>query len=179
MDNFKWDDELDLKAWLAQPPLPEEIRHNEDGSAYIPIEFIKPKLDYLCPNWETKNFNHLLIPANDGGLICSGSVELHFYYKIDMRTEMGRICAPTPLIMLTNRVITGSATFFTSKYHPNFNWGQTCLSLCIVASAKELGEFFGKSLNKDMLTVPFNELSASKKRNDKMLSTIKKISTSK
>lgn len=148
--------------WFSQQPDILETRTNEDGSKYIPIEFIKPKLDELCRNWSTKNFTHQFIElpvfdkaGNNIGktLWVSGSIELILSYQFDIRTEEGKKHIE-PVMQKISRNICGSATFDVQKYFPNTNWGQTCLSLCIVAAAKELGTFFGKELNKEVLTVP-------------------------
>ncbi len=152
---------LPLQEWLNQEPAPEDIRTNEDGSFYIPIEIIKPKLDYLSSSWETKNFHHFFFQTEEqerngekfSTLKVSGSVELIVAYvsmvPIDLRNPQGGKVSKYIV-----RTITGSATFDTQKYYGNPAWGQTCLSLCIVAAAKELGPTFGKNLNKDRLTIP-------------------------
>ena len=125
--------ELSLQDWLNQEPLPEEIKSNIDGSRYIPIEFIKTKLDYMTGSkWQTVNFSHSFIELPDRTLLCSGSVEL----------------------IVEGRTITGSATFDVQRYYPNMNWGAICQSLCIVNSAQNLGKVFGKYLNSHLLTVP-------------------------
>lgn len=166
--------ELNLKDWLAQKPLPEEIKFNDDGSSYIPIEFIKPKLDYLYNNWSTTNFKHTFYNTPDGKYWCSASIELSIGYKFDLRTENGCKFIP-PQLQSIVRTISGSSTFDVQKYYPNTNWGQTALSLCIVAAAKELGDFFGKSLNKEMLTIPINSNSKQNKKLNKLTATINKL----
>lgn len=157
--------ELTLEQWLSQPLLPEEIRYNEDGSSYIPIEFIKPKLYYLDSNWQTLNFKHHFISSPDGKLICTGSIELSV--KWTHYSTLG----------LTNydRILTGCATFDVQKYFGNTNWGAICLSLCIVSAAKELGTFFGKDLNKEFLTIPDVLPVKPSKRNDKINKAIAEI----
>jgi len=160
-------DQLSLQEWLAQEPLPEEIRYNEDGSSYIPIEYIKPKLDYFCPSWTTKNFNHFLFVAPNGNTFCSASVELFIEYQEYLD---GGQCN------LIKRTITGSATFDVQRYYPNLNWGATALSLSIVSAAKELGLFFGKELNKEILTVPFNPKKESPKKSQ-LIKSINKITS--
>lgn len=170
-------EQLSLKEWLAQQPLPEEIRYNDDGSAYLAIEVVKPKLDYLSPTWSTSNFQHHFtqMPVFKDGepngitLWASASVELSITYKVDIRTEEGKNYIP-PTFQTITRVISGSATFDVQKYYPNTNWAQTALSLCIVAAAKELGTFFGKELNKERLTVPTEKVIS--KRSDKITNTI-------
>lgn len=175
------DTTLSLKDWLAQTPLTTEIRYNEDGSIYIPIEFIKPKLDYLSPYWSTANFSHSIteVEAFDKAgnkfgkdIIISGSTELIIEYTI-FKKDFSSCNGQIKTSHIIKRVLTGSATFYAQKYYPNVNWGQTCLSLCIVAAAKELGPFFGKDLNKETLTMPTN--SKPNKKNDKLLNTIKNI----
>lgn len=167
-------EQLSLTDWLAQKPLPEEIRYNEDGSSYIPVEFIKPKLNYLSPNWSTTNFKHSFYTASDGRLWCSASVEL----SVQIRIVNNYTYSTYPTVEkynISNRIISGSATFDVQKYYPNTNWGQTALSLCIVAAAKELGDFFGKSLNKEMLTMP-NIIDGKKgNKTDKLANTIKNL----
>lgn len=153
---------LSLADWLAQNPLPEEIRYNEDQSAYIPYEFIEPKLDYLSPTWGTENFNHFLFTTPDGRVLCSGGAELVIEYKEHLA---GGQCN------IVKRRITGGATFDTQRYFPNSHWGAICLSLCTVSAAKKIGRFFGKELNKGSLTVPTisNGIPA---KNDKLKNTI-------
>lgn len=166
------DTQLSLKDWIAQQPLPEEIKFNEDGSVYIPVEFIKPKLSYLSPTWGTTNFIHspFEIDAFDKAgnkigreLWFTGSAELNIEYEefISLRTTD----------KITKRTLTGSATFNTQKYYPNTNWAAICLSLCIVAAAKELGDFFGKSLNKERLTVP-TEIRTTTKKESRIINTV-------
>ena len=145
--------ELSLQGWLAQEPLPEEIRYNEDQSAYIPIEFIKPKLNYLSPDWCTRNFNHFYLPTPNGALICSASIEIEISYKVDIRTDEGKSYIP-PTFNTVKRTLSGTTTFDVQKYYPNQNWAAIALSLSIVSAAKEIGVFFGKNLNKDLLTIP-------------------------
>jgi len=132
-----------ITEWLNQHPDASEIKSNDDGSKYLPIEYVKPLLDLL--GWDTTNFNHqfLQLPSfdengNQNGmdLWVSGSVELHIKNENLKRT------------------ITGGATFNAQRYYPNTNWAATCLSLCIVSAAKELGPLLGKDLNKDLRTVP-------------------------
>lgn len=168
-------EELSLKDWLNQQPLESELRFNDDGSCYIPIEFIKPKLDYLSPNWGTINFKHNFYNTPDGRFWCSASVELSIEIKTIER-DLGLIgftIVPTKNV----RVLSGSSTFDVQKYYPNTNWGQTALSLCIVAASKELGKFFGKELNKEMLTMPTvsNSKKDYNKNLDKLSKTISKI----
>lgn len=165
-------DSLSLSDWLNQQPLDSEIRFNEDQSRYLPIEFVKPKLSYLDPNWSTQNFNHQFIPYGDGKLICSGSVELiiDWIERLDNPVK-NTLSAGVSVYQKNKRIITGSATFFVEKYVPNMNFGATCLSLCIVNAAKELGPFFGQDLNKDILTIPTDY---GKKQNDKLMNTLKK-----
>jgi len=171
--------ELSLSEWINQDPYPEEIRYNEDQSAYIPIEFIKVKLDYLSPQWETRNFNHFFFPTPNGALICSASVELEISYKVDIRTEEGKQFIP-PTYNTVKRTLSGTATFDVQKYYPNQNWAAIALSLSIVSAAKEIGPFFGKLLNKDLLTVPTEVLKkASAPALDKLKNTINKLNVKK
>lgn len=168
-------EQLSLADWLAQKPLPEEIKFNEDQSAYIPIEFIKVKLDYLSPNWSTSNFKHSFYNAPDGRLWCSASVELKIVYKY--KNNLPAQCFPPNMhYNEVSRTLSGSATFDVQKYYPNTNWGQTALSLSIVAAAKELGDFFGKSLNKEMLTMPTVSNGKKEKIDNKLANTIKNLS---
>lgn len=150
--------ELTLKEWLSQEPLLEEVRSNTDGSRYIPIEFIKNKLDYLTDcKWQTTGFNHFLQELPGGLILCSGSVEL----------------------LVLNRKITGSVTFDVQKYYPNFNFAAICNSLAIVNASMNLGNFFGKFLNSHLLTVPaVAEIKPLKKDKvtNTILSSMKKIS---
>jgi hypothetical protein len=168
-------EQLSLTDWLAQKPLPEEVKFNEDGSSYIPVEYIKPKLNYLSPNWSSTNFKHNFYNTPDGKLWCSASIELHIGYMVDLRTDEGKSLAVAPLLQNVSRTLSGAATFDVQKYYPNTNWGQTALSLSIVAAAKELGDFFGKSLNKEMLTVPTVIEGKKDKKSDKLANTIKNL----
>jgi len=165
------DESLSLKDWLAQNPLPEEIMRNEDGSEYLSIEVVEPKLDYLCPTWDTENFSHFLFIHPFGGTFCSGNVELIVEYKEYL--ESGQYNT-------IKRRITGSATFDLSRYNPNMNWGAICLSLCTVSAAKKLGRFFGKYLNKGELTVPTEQgKKLSTPSLDKLQNTINKLNVKK
>lgn len=152
------DKELSMQEWLDQEPALEEIRSNVDGSRYIPIEFIKTKLDYMTDTeWQTDNFKHFLHELPDRTLLCSGSVEL----------------------IVEGRTITGSATFDVQRYYPNLNYGAIGLSLCIVNSSQNLGRFFGKFLNSHLLTTPIvaeiKPLKSDKVTNT-ITSSLKKIS---
>ncbi len=158
--------ELSLEQWLNQEPLPEEIRTNVDGSRYIPIEFIKPKLSFLSSSWSTTNFQHSFPKMLNGKLFVSGSIELHISYYKDLRTTEGRKHIEKAILQKTERVISGAATFDIDDYYPNTHFAQTCLSLCIVAAAKEIGKFFGRDLNKERLTVPSEETGKKKKEPD-------------
>ncbi len=154
-------EELALKEWLNQEPLPEEIRRNIDGSSYLPIENVKPKLDYLSSSWSTKNFTHFFHKTPDNRMIVSGSVELVIEYYEFFDSKF-----PAKII---TRTLSGAATFDVQDYYPNTHYGQTCLSLCIVAAAKELGKFFGRDLNKERLTVPSQVTGKIKKEPDLMI----------
>lgn len=126
--------ELSLSDWLNQEPLPEEIRYNTDGSMYIPVEFIKIKLDYLDKFWSTENFSHYLQHVQ-GRDYCFGSVELIVTFN-EYKKNTDLIGGKSTIV--NKRVISGAATFDLQKYQPNENWSATCLSLCIVNAAKEL-----------------------------------------
>lgn len=130
---------ISLKDWINQEPLEGEVGTLDNGALYIPIDFIKAKLDYLCPSgWDTINFKHYPFLSPDGRWMFSGNVELCIDYTIDEQ--------------VISRTITGSATFDTERYNTgadkNENFGETCLSHCIVSAAKNIGRFFGKYLNK-------------------------------
>lgn len=140
----------DLQSWLNQEPLPEDIRYNDDGSAYQPIEVVKPKLDILDAGWSTKNFNHFYFQPIDGSWRISGSVELRVQYALGG--------------VVIDRTLVGASTFDTQDYAPNTHYAQTCLSLCIVAAAKEIGAFFGKNLNRGLETVPKENAPIKKKK---------------
>ena len=171
-------EQLSLTDWLAQKPLPEEIKFNDDGSSYIPIEFIKPKLDYLSPIWSTVNFKHTFYNSQDGRLWCYASVELSIEYTEFIKKVTDQIGA-IDIHFKSKRTLSGSATFDVQKYYPNTNWGQTALSLCIVAAAKELGIFFGKELNKEMLTIPTVSNGKKDKKLDKLTRTINQLDVKK
>jgi len=159
--------ELSLSDWLSQEPLLSEIKTNDDGSRYLPIEVIKPKLDYLCNiGWETKNFKHSYFNLPDRTLCCTGSVELTISYSSYM------IGSPVNII---DRTITGSATFDINRYYPNFNLGAICLSLCIVNASQNISKFFGKDLNKGLLTIPSIKEIKVTPIDDKMINTLKSI----
>lgn len=173
-------EQFSLTDWLAQKPLPEEIKFNDDGSSYIPIEFIKPKLDYLSTIWSTVNFKHTFYNSPDGKLWCSASVELHltmFRFQATSKTIGGGDFVYESV--KEQRILSGSATFDVQKYYPNTNWGQTALSLCIVAAAKELGIFFGKELNKEMLTMPTVSNGKKDKKVNKLTRTINQLDVKK
>lgn len=131
----------DLLAWLNQEPSEADIMiHPKTLGKYIPIEIIKPRLDILDPSWSTRNFKHLFFADHNGRLFCSGSIDLCVRYTIGVPYDK----------MLIERTISGAATFDTNDYEKegNTHYGQTCLSLCIVAAAKEIGRYFGRDLNK-------------------------------
>jgi hypothetical protein len=130
------DPKQDLLAWLSQEPAPEDIRYNDDGSLYQPVEVVKEKLDILDIGWSTKNFHHFYFQPIDGSWRISGSVELRVQYVLGG--------------VVIDRSLVGASTFDTQEYTPNTHYAQTCLSLCIVAAAKEIGAFFGKNLNKGL-----------------------------
>lgn len=131
----------ELQAWLDQEPLETDVFQKGSG-VYIPVEIIKPRLDILDPHWCTRNYKHFVFVDHDGKLFCSGSVDLVIHIWPVRGPEVGFI----------ERTIVGAATFDTAEYNtpinPNTHYGQTCLSLCIVAAAKEIGRFFGRDLNK-------------------------------
>lgn len=131
----------DLQGWLNQEPLETDIFQKGSGF-YIPIEIIKPRLDILDPLWSTRNFKHLFFHNLTGEeLWCSGSLDLIVRCS-------GRI----------ERTLSGAATFNTAEYLPNTHFAQTCLSLCIVAAAKEIGKFFGRDLNKVIPEGPVDKI---------------------
>ena len=159
--------ELSLQDWLNQEPLPEEIKSNTDGSRYIPIEFIKPKLDVLCDkNWDTLIFRHEMINMPDRSLYCTGSVELCVVFSYGQ--DEG--------VFYTERRLTGAATFDCQRYFPNTNFAAILLSLAIVNAAQNLGRFFGKHLNSHLLTIPVVAEIKPLDVDNKMLNTLKNIS---
>lgn len=131
-------EKLTPKQWLQSPPDPSEIRVNEDGSFYLPIEVVKSLLDRLDKRWSTRNFKHQVFKLDNGVVYCTGSVELW--------------------IPVLKRTIVGSATFDVQKYYPNLHWGATCLSLCIVSASQNISPRFGSNLNRDLLSNKINEM---------------------
>jgi hypothetical protein len=132
----------------------------KNGGAYLPIELIKPRLTILDPSWSTRNYKHTYILDHNGIVYCSGSVDLSVKYRYPLVSNV----ATQQVLQWQNidRTIVGAATFSLAEYmegeKPNSHFAATCLSLCIVSAAKEIGKYFGMDLNKEVAVEPENKI---------------------
>lgn len=164
--------------WLNTEPIDLELSEGKDGSVYMGIDVIKPKLKELDPAWGTTNFRSKYFSPAAHSLWWSGSVELHVQFTLTIGTPVdGYETEP-----FVKRTIVGAATFNTQDYFDhidnkggNTNWDAVGLSLCIVNAAKNIGPSFGMNLNKGLEEFLNKEVETTEV-NDKLKNTLNKLS---
>ncbi len=114
--------------WLKGDPLPEEIRFNEDGSAFIPIEIVETLLTEVDPFWSDSAFRMKTFSIG-GKHFASSSITLHV--AINART-ISR---------------TGAATLEITEDATNVE--AIMLSEAKKNAAKKYGNRFGANLNRN------------------------------
>jgi hypothetical protein len=113
--------------------LPDEaiLKANEDGSRFIPINFLEDELDKL--GWSTRNFHHSIFKDGYANLVIAASLEL-------VITHDGN-----------ERSFVGAASFSLKSLEPNTHFLATAKSECIKNAASDIGVFYGRHLNDDVL----------------------------
>lgn len=191
------------KEWLHTEPNELELSTNKDGSTYMGIDVIKPKLSKLDDNWSTTNFkSHYFSPPSGGGLWLSCSLELHVNMNVvylrpvgpektleemleDFDKKLTHFVNPSellPVIQVPKRTLVGVTTFDTQEYYDhkentgNTNWDAVGLSLCIVSAAKNLGPAFGSTLNKGREEFLNKDDKKNTETNDKIKNTLTSLS---
>lgn len=113
--------------------LPDEsiLKSNEDGSRFIPINFLEDELDKL--DWSTRNFNHFVFKGGYADLIISASLEL----VVNVNGK--------------ERSFIGAASFPLKSIDPNPHFLATIKSECIKNAATDIGVLYGRHLNDEVL----------------------------
>lgn len=118
--------------------LPDEaiLKANEDGSRFIPINFLEDELDKL--NWSTRNFHHMVFKNGYNDLTVSASLEL-VIKQYDVAGD------------LIERSFVGAASFALRSLEPNTHFLATVKSECIKNAASDIGVLYGRHLNDEVL----------------------------
>ncbi len=113
--------------------LPDEaiLKANEDGSRFIPINFLEDELDKL--NWSTRNFHYLITKNGYADLVVSASLEL--VIQADGK----------------ERSFVGAANFSLNNTGNNPHFLATAKSECIKNAASDIGCLYGRHLNDEVL----------------------------
>lgn len=113
--------------------LPDEaiLKANEDGSRFIPINFLEDELDKL--NWSTRNFHHTIFKNGYADLVVSASLELVITHND------------------TERSFVGAANFSLKSIGDNPHFLATVKSECIKNAATDIGVLYGRHLNDEVL----------------------------
>lgn len=124
----------------------EELRNREvpvastssvsDGALYIPIGQLENNLDELL--WSTKNFQHQIYKDGYANLCVAASLELEICY---LTTEKKMI----------KRTFVGACNFALSYLEPNTHFLATAKSECIKNAASDIGKYFGRGLNDNLV----------------------------
>lgn len=127
--------------------LPDEaiLKANDDGSRFIPINFLEDELDKL--EWSTRNFNHFVFKAGYADLVISASIEL----VVNINDK--------------ERSFVGAASFSLKSIDPNPHFLATVKSECIKNAASDIGVLYGRHLNDEVLkNIEFNKPKLERKK---------------
>ncbi len=107
-----------------------------DGALYIPIGQLESMLDDL--SWSTKNFQHLIYKDGYANLCVAASLELEISY-FDQTNDIFK------------RTFVGACNFALSTLEPNTHFLATAKSECIKNAASDIGKYFGRGLNDNLV----------------------------
>lgn len=126
------------QEWLELECPESDLRHNKDGSAFIPIKKVKEKLNFLG-TWHTHTFDFkLLFLGKTAYASASLILDIGYYTGVSVNNYV-------------RKRITGASTFRISP-GGNEQFEATALAECIKNAAKNLGPQFGFNLNQDLTT---------------------------
>lgn len=122
---------------LAKGKTPDgSIDKTDNGYNFIPIRKLEEILDNLY--WSTKNFTYQIFKDGYANLCVAASLELEISYRNSTDT-------------LISRTFVGACNFSLSSIEPNTHFLATAKSECIKNAASDIGLFFGRGLNDDIV----------------------------
>ena len=114
------------------------LRFNPDGSRYIPIQTLEILLDEY--KWSTKNFHYQVFKNGYSDICIAASLELEINYT---STDGA----------LLSRTFVGACSFSIKSIEPNTHFLATAKSECVKNAASDIGVYFGRGLNSDIVPV--------------------------
>lgn len=130
-----------LKLEIPEGVLGEINTNTGQVASFIPILELEYMLDPL--NWGTKNFQYQIFKDGYANLCVAASLELEIVYN-DFAPSQFEI----------KRVFVGACNFSLKSIEPNTHFLATAKSECIKNAASDIGKYFGRGLNNDI--VPSN-----------------------
>lgn len=116
-----------------------EVKTNEGNIAvFIPIQELEYMLDPL--SWSTRNFQYQIFKDGYANLCVAASLELEIVYN-DFAPSQFEI----------KRVFVGACNFSLKSIEPNTHFLATAKSECIKNAASDIGKYFGRGLNNDIV----------------------------
>ena len=117
----------------------KEVKTNYGTVAsFIPIFELECMLDLL--NWNTKKFQYNIFKDGYANLCVAASLELEISYR-------------TPEDDLIIRTFVGACNFSLNSIEPNTHFLATAKSECIKNAATDIGKYFGRGMNNDIVPV--------------------------
>lgn len=116
--------------------VPAEINTQQKVAFFIPIMDLENMLDPF--NWCTRNFNYQVFKDGYANLCVVASLELQISY-------------PNQEGDLTIRTFVGACNFALNSIEPNTHFLATAKSECIKNAASDIGKYFGRGLNNDVV----------------------------
>ncbi len=118
-----------------------EVKTNTGNiAAFIPILELEYMLDPL--NWSTRNFQYQIFKDGYANLCVAASLQLDVNYNNDDG-------------VFIERTFIGACNFSLKSIEPNNHFLATAKSECIKNAASDIGKYFGRGLNNDI--IPSNE----------------------
>jgi len=128
--------ESDFWSLAKKGVLKDNTDKTDNGYNFIPIRKLENILDDL--NWSTKQFSHQIFKDGYANLCVAASIELEINYK----TEDGS---------LVTRTFVGACNFSLISLEPNPHFLATAKSECIKNAASDIGEYFGRGMNDEVI----------------------------
>lgn len=128
---------------IAKADTPEdilgEVKTNTGTiAAFIPILELEYMLDPL--NWSTRNFQYQIFKDGYANLCVAASLELEIAYNDFVPKEFE-----------IKRSFVGACNFSLKSIEPNTHFLATAKSECIKNAASDIGRYFGRGLNNDIV----------------------------
>jgi hypothetical protein len=143
-------------------------RENPKFAKYVPISIIQRKLDAVFPTWSTKDFRTEVI-VNE----ITGSLTLEVQHPVsgERITRIG--AAAVPIMQDKGAKIDDISAKKKTALKLNY---PALLSLCLSNAASTLGKWFGRDLNRDIVSGQMKDLAATLSGVDKqMVAQAKKL----